>query len=372
MESTATEPLRYILLGGFLGAGKTTAALALARRLTNQGRRVGLITNDQSHGLVDTERMRAAGYVVEEITGGCFCCRFDALVDSTTALLDQGAPEVLIAEPVGSCTDLQATVTYPLRQLYGEQFTIAPLSVVVDPHRCAAVLGVWGDRAFSDKVEYVYLKQLEEADIVVVHKSDMLSKAQCDRLVAAIRSRFPDAAVHVASSISGEGVDPWYEAMLTGELGRAATMDIDYDIYAEGEARLGWVNSSGEVTDLRPFDGNELLLSLCGRLAQRLDRVGAPIAHLKATLAPSDREDLGAVSITATGAAPSFTSRLAAPVERGELVVNLRAEGDPEVLERELCDEIDALPQTFELRERAAFRPARPVPTHRMASAEAE
>ena len=56
----------YVMVGGFLGAGKTTAMLRLAEHLTQRGQRVGLITNDQSQGLVDTsmvdvERLPVAG-----------------------------------------------------------------------------------------------------------------------------------------------------------------------------------------------------------------------------------------------------------------------------------------------------------------------
>ena len=68
---------RYIMIGGFLGAGKTTAILQLAQKLHSQGTRVGLITNDQSFGLVDTALLNSQGLPVEEITGGCFCCRFN-------------------------------------------------------------------------------------------------------------------------------------------------------------------------------------------------------------------------------------------------------------------------------------------------------
>ena len=35
------------MIGGFLGAGKTTAVAQLARQLTEEGIRVGLITNDR-------------------------------------------------------------------------------------------------------------------------------------------------------------------------------------------------------------------------------------------------------------------------------------------------------------------------------------
>jgi hypothetical protein len=74
------QAARYFMIGGFLGAGKTTAVAALAQRLAQDGRRVGLITNDQGSGLVDTAMLRARGFATEEIPGGCFCCRFNSLV----------------------------------------------------------------------------------------------------------------------------------------------------------------------------------------------------------------------------------------------------------------------------------------------------
>jgi G3E family GTPase len=106
---------RYIMIGGFPGAGKTTAVVRRAQRRTAQGRRVGLITNDQGNDLVDTAPPRAKGFATEEIPGGCFCCRFNSLVEAARKLTAATRPDVFIAEPVGSCTDLVATVTYPPR-----------------------------------------------------------------------------------------------------------------------------------------------------------------------------------------------------------------------------------------------------------------
>src|SRR5215469_10700188 len=160
---------RYIMIGGFLGAGKTTAILKLAEHLTAQGLQVGLITNDQSVGLVDTTMLGAHGFAVEEITGGCFCCRFNSLVEAAGRLSRDERPDVFIAEPVGSCTDLKASVSYPLRRMYGDNFSVAPLSVVLDPIRAMRILGLESGKAFSPKVVYVYEKQLEEAEIVVVN-----------------------------------------------------------------------------------------------------------------------------------------------------------------------------------------------------------
>lgn len=155
---------RYIMIGGFLGAGKTTAVGKLAKRLADQGVRVGLITNDQGRNLVDTTMLRSQGFATEEIPGGCFCCRFNSLVDASQRLNQSTRPEVFVAEPVGSCTDLAATVTYPLRRLYGENFTVAPVSVLVDPIRARRVFGLEQGGSFSEKVLYIYLKQLDHLE----------------------------------------------------------------------------------------------------------------------------------------------------------------------------------------------------------------
>src|SRR6266516_1814522 len=169
-----TDKARYIMIGGFLGAGKTTTVVRLAQHLIDQGLKVGLITNDQGSELVDTAMLRSRGFATEEIPGGCFCCRFNSLVDAARKLTVATRPDVFIAEPVGSCTDLVATVTYPLRRIYGSQFTVAPLSVLVDPIRALRILEVEEGGRFSDKVRYIYLKQIEEADLLVINKAELL------------------------------------------------------------------------------------------------------------------------------------------------------------------------------------------------------
>lgn len=122
-------------VGGFLGAGKTTALASAARELISRRLKVGIITNDQGEQLIDTLVMRAHGLATEEIVGGCFCCKFDELVEHAEQILDQGCPDVILAEAVGSCTDLSATVYQPLRKYYASRFDLAPLSILVEPAR---------------------------------------------------------------------------------------------------------------------------------------------------------------------------------------------------------------------------------------------
>jgi Ni2+-binding GTPase involved in maturation of urease and hydrogenase len=360
-------PARYILIGGFLGAGKTTAILRLAARLKREGRRVGLITNDQSVDLVDTARVRAAGFPVEEITGGCFCCKFDSLVEASRALTRATAPDVLIAEPVGSCTDIKATVGYPLRQLYGDDYRVAPLSVLVDPVRCAGILGLLPGKRFSDKVVYVYRKQLEEAELIVVNKIDAADGELRAGLDAALAREFPRAKRMPVSCRTGEGVEGWFDAVLGGDLGRDPAMAVDYDLYAEGEALLGWLNARARMVSPSPLDGNAFLMALARELLRRLEARGIPIAHLKMTLEPSSGSDLASVSLTRNDEQPQATHALDAPLTDGRLVVNLRAEADPERLQAEVREALGAIdPPRVELISVAAFRPGRPSPTHRL------
>src|SRR5262245_48276564 len=249
------------MVGGFLGAGKTTAMLRLAEHFTGAGRRVGLITNDQSQGLVDTSLLTSKGFPTTEITGGCFCCRFNSLTDAADRLAGDARPDVFLAEPVGSCTDLRATVQYPLRRLYGDDYRVAPLSELVDPARAARVLGLEPGRAFSPKVVYIYEKQLEEADIIVINKSDLLNDAQRQRLEQALRTRFPQADVVSVSARTGANLDDWFNRLSSTAVARTA-MEVDYDVYAEGEALLGWLNATVRLSSTQPFDGNALLREL--------------------------------------------------------------------------------------------------------------
>src|SRR5919197_76775 len=131
--------------------------------------------------------LRSRGFATEEIPGGCFCCRFNSLVDAAKKLSAATRPDVFIAEPVGSCTDLVATVTYPLRRIYGENFSIAPLSVLVDPVRAARVFGLECGSQFSEKVLYIYRKQLEEADLIIINKSDTVGEERLDALEEKLR-----------------------------------------------------------------------------------------------------------------------------------------------------------------------------------------
>jgi G3E family GTPase len=362
---------RYIMIGGFLGAGKTTAVLALARHLRANGKRAGLITNDQSFGLVDTAMLNSNGFDVEEIGGGCFCCRFNSLVEASENLSRESRPDAFVAEPVGSCTDLRAAVSYPLRRIYGDDFEVAPLSVLVDPVRAERMLGLASGRAFAPKVNYVYDKQLEEADAIVINKADLLDTARLARLQAALAERYPQAAQYVVSARNGSGLEEWFGYLLTSTTGSQTAPEVDYEVYAEGEALLGWLNATVNLRAMAEFDGNAFLQALAARLKAGMDT--GEIAHLKMTFSPNEGNDIAVINLVRNDTTAELSHSLQAPLMSGQLILNMRAEDDPEQLWVRAQAALEAAAGEFHattaVEQHEFFRPAKPSPTHRMAVA---
>ena len=363
--------VRFIMLGGFLGAGKTTTLVQVARHYQGRGLKVGIITNDQANNLVDTHTFRDQGMAAEEIPGGCFCCRFDALTEAAGRLSAAERPDILLAEPVGSCTDLVATVVQPLKRLYQDQYHVAPYAVLVDPVRVRKILT--GDRqgGFSPKVAYIFHKQLEEADAIAVNKVDTLGPAERDQLAALIARHFPSAEVLHFSARTGEGLDKLLAFVeRAGRYGRNIP-EVDYDTYAEGEAELGWLNCTCTLSASSPFAADDLLLAFARTIQQALKADGAEVAHLKMLLHASGKTTIA--NLVRGDAQPELSQRSGLTEKHAELIVNARVHTDPEALsatvERCLADVCRAHGLQVALGMNQHFKPGRPVPTHRYAEA---
>ena len=363
--------IRYVMVGGFLGAGKTTTLARLAKQYMQRGLSVGIVTNDQATDLVDTNTLRAQGFDVGEVAGACFCCNFDELMGTIERLGASRAPDVILAEPVGSCTDLVSTVIQPMKQLYDAQFDIAPYSVILKPSHGKRILGGEERAGFSPKAAYILTKQLEEADAILINRIDELPAEEVEELEALVRERYPGTPVLRVSARSGEGFEALTELLdQRGDFGRRI-LDIDYDTYAEGEAELGWLNSSLRVSADRPFALDGLLLDVVERLQRRLEAARAETAHLKAI--GLWEGFFGVANLVSSDSPPQLSLPSHCEVRETDVVVNARVACDPAELERhvreaiaEACRQIGAV---SDFRQTQSFRPGRPVPTHRVKAA---
>jgi Ni2+-binding GTPase involved in maturation of urease and hydrogenase len=359
------------MLGGFLGAGKTTALARLARHYQHRGQRVGLVTNDQARDLVDTRSLRAQGFSVEEVPGACFCCRFDDLIGRVEQLRDSQRPDVILAEPVGSCTDLVATVVQPLKDLFGERFQVAPYPVLFKPRHGLPILRHDASGGFSPKAAYIFRKQLEEADAILINRLDELTPAILEELTGLVTAHFPGVPVLRLSARTGAGFEALIELLdQEGNFGRKI-LDIDYDIYAEGEAELGWLNSSTHVTAPAPFALDDLLLEIITRLQEALGQLPVEVAHLK-TIGLWDAS-FGVANLVSSQSRPELSLPSHGVVPEADVIVNARVAMDPGHLEDQVRQVVTAVCQRHggraDVRQVQSFRPGRPQPTHRYAEA---
>lgn len=362
-------PIRFVMLGGFLGAGKTTTIARLARMYQAHGKQVAIVTNDQAADLVDTHSLRRQGFQVGEVAGACFCCNFNQLTETVEQLsATSRRPDILLAEPVGSCTDLVATVVRPLQKLFGDQFRMAPYGVLLKPSHGKRILAGGGTAGFSPKAEYVFRKQVEEADFLLLNRIDELSQPQREEIANLLRDQFPDLPLQSISARTGDGFDELLEALdQPGSVGRRL-IELDYDTYAEGEAELGWLNSSLEISSPRPFPLDALLVDLVAQLQARLAILSSETAHLKAIGMTDQAYAVANLVSSFTDVELSLPS--AATTTSASVVVNARVAIDPAVLEEEVRAVVAAVATprdaSVKFHQTQSFRPGRPVPTHRL------
>jgi len=351
MITAASEQKPWIaIVGGFLGAGKTTLILAGAKELERRGIRSAVILNDQGNELVDTGYATHNGIQTGEVTGGCFCCKLSDLL-RVMAELRAYKPDVIFAEPVGSCTDISATILHPLLE-YRDEFRLAPFTVLVDPERARALLA---DDADPD-LSFLFHKQLQEADLVCWTKSDLYP--DCPQISA--------QHVRQVSARTGQGVAAWLDEIFSGNLSVGSEiLDIDYEQYARAEAALAWLNLQVTIEPSAPRSPTVML----GPLLDHLDREFAAnhisIVHLKAII-DSPTGFLKA-AMCANGQEPAVEGALdASPASRHELLLNLRAVGAAQkvrsIVEREL-DRIDGKLTGLQV---DCFHPAAPKPERRV------
>ena len=367
---TVKKPVKLIFSGGFLGSGKTTALAALAKRLIEKGMRVGFITNDQSKNLVDTiivrQMLTDLGVPVEEVVKGCFCCKFDELIEHIEKILAY-EPDVLMGEPVGSCTDFVAAVANPIKIQYRDAFRFAPFSIMVDPERVHSFLLNEARTSFPEDVAYLFGKQMEEADTIVLNKVDLITQEESQRLLAAIGDRYEGKKLMAVSAKKGTGMNEWLEDLLSGRPGANTVLSqIDYDRYATAEAVLGWLNAAVKLSTNKRIDAGLFMTSLAIMLRDIFKHEKGEIGHLKFVFTSAGKSMWA--NLTNLSAEPTIGGEKLSNLSRGTLIINARVRLEPEDLETIVRNSLVKVSQKLavksEIDDLQCFSPAYPEPPH--------
>ncbi|MEM9825967.1 MAG: cobalamin biosynthesis protein P47K, partial [Planctomycetota bacterium] len=230
---------------------------------------------------------------------------------------------------------------------------------------------------FSPQAEYIFRKQLEEADYLMIGRSDQLSSEQIQLLCERLSIAAPGVPVLAISPRTGEGVDQVIEMIQSDTLPGGRLLDIDYDVYADGEAELGWVNLAATLDLESEIDPDEMVQQLLRRMAAVIatsagnpGETGPPeIAHLKASVRGDDVQAVANVVDSSGGVDVGLLA--GRPVGGSiQLLVNARVAMDPSELEHIVRQQVGAWVTTHAARcenlHANALRPGRPTPTHRV------
>ncbi|WP_053207723.1 GTP-binding protein [Jiangella muralis] len=353
------------LVGGFLGAGKTTLLAAMAERLRSNGTSVVIVTNDQGTELLDTDTAQKAGVPVGEVTDGCFCCRFDDLAAVIDVLIEEHRPDVILAEAVGSCTDLAATVVRPLRAAYGAKLRLAPLMVAVDPYRLVELAAPELDRQALE-LGWLLHTQLEEADRIVATKADLAATDEQAAALAEIAADYASTPLTRVSAVTGDGLDQLLDDWIVRAAPVASrSLTIDYERYGAAEAMLGWVDRRLRLDGT--IDPDAWLSDLLAALDRALTRHGGLVGHVKLSAGSGERRAKG--SVIGPGRY-SIDERHAGEADGADVLINARVEMSP----ADLAALVDECVRVVSTRHRVDVvvqsasdkAPGFPRPTHRI------
>lgn len=360
--------MKIHLVGGFLGSGKTTAITNSCKVLISRGINASVITNDQGNYLVDSLFINQADIATGEVTGGCFCCNYDELDSQISTLKTEVNPDVIFTETVGSCTDLVATVLKPLLLYRDSDIEEVTFSSFTDSRLLLMHLQNQ-DLPFAYETRYIWEKQIEEAEILVINKVDLLSPEESVAIKKLAREAYPSKKLLFQNSLSNASVSDWIE-VISKTSGKKShhSIDIDYDIYGAGEANLAWLD---EEIEFRAGDQSALVVasSFIDRLTGRIMENNYPIGHLKFLLSYGSTSHK--ISFTTLAEKNKQVIDTTEKVGIVHLIVNARIQSTPEQLRQLVVDELAPLESMGNLQvlEKcvSCFSPGFPKPLHRVA-----
>jgi G3E family GTPase len=238
---------------------------------------------------------------------------------------------------------------------------------MVDPDRVRELLLAETESNFPEEVAYLFGKQLEEADILVLNKIDLLAEAEVDRLVASLTEKYPEKDILTISAREGAGVDEWLEVLLSGRPGANTVLrQIDYDRYARAEAVLGWLNAAIKISSDQLFSADKFVEDLFVELRESFKKEKGEIGHLKSVFTSGGKSFW--VNLTNLSSDPMVSGEPLTKLSKGSLILNARVQLDPDILEKITRDILATVAERFgvksEIDDLQCFSPAYPNPPH--------
>ena len=338
-------PTKYMIVSGFLGSGKTTSMIAMARVINRKYGQAGIIANDLgAKNLVDADLTRTADVDIAEITGDCICYVTEDLVDRINRLAHNGADLVMSDIPGCGIGGLDH-VYLPLKEGYADQFELLPFTCLVDPERLRMVLPEKADIHLPEEMRFLLNAQLAEADLIVLNKTDMLTPEEIAFDVDFIQKAYPGIPVMTMSARTGEGVEAVVDYVMEHR-SPAQHREIGYgsDEFNAAEAQMCWYNRRffARQRDEHDIDFNQVVDDYMEAIREGLIEARRNVPHLK-LFAAGEGDDFVKVSMVGVDYDLEYERKLQKNYAAMSIVVNARAVCESEIMGEVMEDAIDVI-----------------------------
>ena len=193
--------MRVLIFGGFLGSGKTTCLMQLARYIVNSSQsdkaiKVMILENEIGEVGIDDAFLRGGGFQVDNLFAGCACCSVSGeLVTAASKIQKEYDPEWLIVETTG--------LAYPIRIQENLRYALdmeTRIGVLVDASR-------W--RRLRIPMENLLKGQIQGSDAVLVNKIDLVDEAAIQAVDKDVLFFEPKANIYHISGLRPVTEDVW-------------------------------------------------------------------------------------------------------------------------------------------------------------------
>jgi len=190
--------MKVIQVAGFLGSGKTTALLSLAKSMGAYGKKVAVIVNEIGNMPVDAKVLQQYGLKVTELGGGCICCEMlVGLADTLVSIHDSVNPDYVLIEPTGVAIPDQVKDGINMgasRSDFEAGLSVVMLDTLIE------------DEMLTGGSGFFIIRQMATADIIAINKIDVVDENRilfCEKVA---REANANAKIIRVSALKGDGM----------------------------------------------------------------------------------------------------------------------------------------------------------------------
>ncbi|MEN6327558.1 MAG: GTP-binding protein [Syntrophomonas sp.] len=342
---------KFMVISGFLGAGKTTSMVALADYINTNIGKASIIANDLgAKNLVDAKFSEACGCNITQLTGECICYQTENLVDKLRRLINYEHADIVMSDIPGCGVGGLDHVYHKLNNEYHGEFELAPFTVIADPERLRTIMPEQADINLPEEMNYLFRSQLKEADVVVLNKIDLLKENEIEAYLKFLKDFCPEAEVFAISAKNRINIDLVATYIMSHEA-QLKNVDIGYGgpEFVAAEQKLSWYNRQFYVKICcGKFDGNAFLQDYVESIRAKLKDNHRNVPHLKVYADGTDGEACK-ISLLGVDYDVQFDKRLKNEYNDLPVIVNARASCESQLLAKIMDEALDEAANKYNL-----------------------